>query len=637
MNKMNLNLIETFSGCGMQRRGIENTGLFNVNSVATCELDINAIISYAAIHCGLTPELVETYEEYPSREEMAQWLIEHRIGYDFTKDKEFDWNKKIKSKSKDIERVWLACKLSHNYGDIAMVQEFPKAGMLTFSFPCFVEGTMVLTKDGYKEIQDVSVGDEVLTHTNKWQKVSKTMVNNADKLISINCLPSENIHCTPNHPFYVKKKGESPRWVEAKDLTKEYLVGTAINPIEELPKWNGFNKTTTWGHKVQTNTLSEQFNMPEFWYVIGRYIGDGWLRNQDGIIICANREEVGQIYPYLDKLGWGYTPSEERTVIKIHIPFQEIGIYCEQFGKGAANKHLTSDILNLPIDLLKSFLEGYMDADGSFTQKRYKATSVSRRLIYELAQCINKAYHRHCSVYFVQRKHSTVIEGRTVNQRDQYQLAFTLNNGANDRGFYEDGYIWSPIKSVTEEDYDGLVYNMEVENDNSYQVQNVIVHNCTDISIAGKQKGFAEGETRSGLVWEVVRILKNMKNTVGCPNFLLMENVDALVNKKNLPLYLELNRVFKEELGYNCVYDVLNAKWCGVPQNRNRVFAIYALDKIDISSYEFPKKFDNGLRLKDVLEDDADESLYINNPKAQDLIDELILNGTLTEEDYEED
>ena len=181
VKKMNLSLIETFSGAGMQRRGIENSGLFNVNSVATCELDINAIISYAAIHCGLTPELVETYEEYPSREEMAQWLIEHRIGYDFTKDKEFDWNKKIKSKSKDIEKVWLACKLSHNFGDIAMVQEFPKAGMLTFSFPCFVAGTKVKTTQGLVDIEKIEPWKHTITMNDKEYQIYNLFKNGTSK------------------------------------------------------------------------------------------------------------------------------------------------------------------------------------------------------------------------------------------------------------------------------------------------------------------------------------------------------------------------------------------------------------------------------------------------------------------------
>lgn len=46
--------------------------------------------------------------------------------------------------------------------------------------------------------------------------------------------------------------------------------------------------------------------------------------------------------------------------------------------------------MDLPVDLLNSFLNGYMSGDGCFTNGRFKATSVSRELIYGLAQCIAK-------------------------------------------------------------------------------------------------------------------------------------------------------------------------------------------------------------------------------------------------------
>lgn len=650
LEKKKITMISTFSGVGMQERGVENTNLFDLEVLATCEMDTNAIISYAAIHNNLTPELIDTYENYPSREEMANNLTRMNIGYDFKKKKPYDWHKVARSKDnkKLLQKIWLACKLNKNVGDICKVDSFPKCDLFTFSFPCFVEGTLVLTKDGYKEIQDIEVGDYVLTHTNSWQKVIRTMTNEADRLLSINCMPSEKIYCTPNHPFYVRKlshpwdnekrrhirKFSDPKWINAKDLTSEYYVGTAINQIEKLPKWDGIEKNTSWGHSIHENKLARQMELEDFWYIIGRYIGDGWIRTQSGIIICANQEEVGQIIPYLERLKWGYSLSNETTVVKIHIPFQEIGEYCLRFGKGAANKRLTSDILNLPVKLLKSFIKGYLDSDGSFTQNRYKIGSVSRKLIYETAQCIMKAYHVPVSIYFTKRNVQTIIEGRTVNQRDSYELAFKLDKNIQDKAFYENGYIWSPIKEINTEEQNILVYNLEVENDNSYQVQNIICHNCTDLSVAGKQAGMVKGETRSGLVYEVIRILHNMKETNTLPEFMIMENVDALVNKKNLPQYEEINKEF-EEIGYGCLWNVENAKYTGIPQNRNRVYGLYYLkDKYDLSDFQFPKKFDNGIRLKDVLEDNVDEKYYITNKKAKALIEELILNGTLEDGEF---
>ena len=83
------------------------------------------------------------------------------------------------------------------------------------------------------------------------------------------------------------------------------------------------------------------------------------------------------------------------------------------------------------------------------------------------------------------------------------------------------------------------------------------------------------------------------------------------------------------DYGYNVYWKVLNASECGLPQNRERVFAIYIRKDIDAGMFTFPKPFDNGMRLKDVLEDGVDEKYYINTQKAQDLINKLESEGKL--------
>ena len=371
------------------------------------------------------------------------------------------------------------------------------------------------------------------------------------------------------------------------------------------------------------NRLQEKMHEEDFWYIIGRYIGDGWIKNNSGIIICGNEEEIFQFTPHLERLGFHYTVVKQRTVYRIQIPFQEIGVYCERFGRGASNKHLTSDILNLPVNLLKAFLNGYMDADGMNDDGKFKASSVSRQLIYEIAACVHKVYHRPTSIYYTQRPKSTTIEGRIVNQKDTYSITFTIDKRSQDHAIYDNGYIWSPIKTVEEEEYNGLVYNLEVENDNSYQIQNVIVHNCTDLSVAGRQAGMEDG-TRSGLVYEVLRLLKNSKK----PQYLLMENVDALISKKFKHKWEEIVKELSE-LGYNTYYQVLNGKECGIPQNRKRVFGLSIRKDIDTGTFTFPKPFDNGKRLKDILEEEVDEKYYIENDRSRKLIDDLIANGSL--------
>jgi DNA (cytosine-5)-methyltransferase 1 len=137
MEKVKLTMNELFSGIGAQKRGINLTELFDCEVVCTSDIDKEAMLSYAAIHNSLTEEMINTYDQYPSREIMAQLLSERNIGYDFKNNKPYDWNKHIKQKkNKTLEKYYLACVLSDNLGDISLIKELPYADLWTYSFPC---------------------------------------------------------------------------------------------------------------------------------------------------------------------------------------------------------------------------------------------------------------------------------------------------------------------------------------------------------------------------------------------------------------------------------------------------------------------------------------------------------------------
>ena len=146
---------------------------------------------------------------------------------------------------------------------------------------------------------------------------------------------------------------------------------------------------------------------------------------------------------------------------------------------------------------------------------------------------------------------------------------------------------------------------------------------CQDLSVAGLGKGMSKGSgTRSGLLWEVERLLNEVENL---PQVLLMENVPQVHGKKNMEDFQNWIK-FLEGKGYSNYWQDLNAKNYGVAQNRNRCFMVSILGDY---KYEFPKPIELTKRMKDYLEDNVDEKYYINNEKAQKLIDTLIENGTI--------
>lgn len=170
---------------------------------------------------------------------------------------------------------------------------------------------------------------------------------------------------------------------------------------------------------------------------------------------------------------------------------------------------------------------------------------------------------------------------------------------------------------------------------------------CQDFSVAGKQKGsvwtckdcgheynpltvhWSERDkcpccgsnniekTRSSLLVEYLRVIRANE-----PNFGMYENVKNIVGKQ----FKDTFKMFTDELdeyGYNVYWKVLNAKDYGIPQNRERVYLIFIKKELDNGKFTYPEPFDNGMRLKDILEENVDEKFYISNDKVQRFLTNL--------------
>lgn len=133
MEKVKLSMNTLFAGIGAQEYGIKKSGCFELTVISTSEIDRDAVISYAAIHNGLTLEMIDEYPNYPGIEEMKIELSEKNIG-DPDKKKPLRWLNK--ASEKDIKKCWLACRLNNNLGDICKIKELPEADLWTVSFPC---------------------------------------------------------------------------------------------------------------------------------------------------------------------------------------------------------------------------------------------------------------------------------------------------------------------------------------------------------------------------------------------------------------------------------------------------------------------------------------------------------------------
>ena len=137
---------------------------------------------------------------------------------------------------------------------------------------------------------------------------------------------------------------------------------------------------------------------------------------------------------------------------------------------------------------------------------------------------------------------------------------------------------------------------------------------CQDLSVAGCGRGMSrESGTRSSLLWEVERLLRVAQENDELPDALLMENVDAILNKDNIRDFREWVRILSE-MGYISSYKVLNAKDFGIPQNRRRCFMI---SRRDGGSLDFPDPILLTTRLKDYLEEDVPDRFFLSDEKIE--------------------
>ena len=134
---------------------------------------------------------------------------------------------------------------------------------------------------------------------------------------------------------------------------------------------------------------------------------------------------------------------------------------------------------------------------------------------------------------------------------------------------------------------------------------------CQDLSQAGLSKGMQKGSgTRSGLLWEIERILEECEKL---PQILLMENVPQVIGDKNREAFQEWFMKL-ESLGYKSWYTIMHGKDYEIPQNRERCFMVSALGDF---YYEFPTPKPLKLRLKDMLEAEVDEKYYLSNKTVE--------------------
>lgn len=467
-----MKFIDFFAGIGGFRRGMELVGH---ECVGFCEFDKFATASYTSMHL-LTPEQRGCLNEMPLKQRRREILKEeYRNG---------EWY------ANDIRRVYA--------GDI------PKADCWCFGFPCFAKGTYILTERGYIPIEQVIVGDKVLTHKGRWRKVTSTMQRDNARIWGVDGFGILPTRTTAEHPYYVTKPDAPMEFREVKQLDGDWY-STMVLPNEES---NEYSK--------------------EMWWIIGRYLADGWrVRRKDRpnggrIVFAISNEKRTEFEQRLEEAKLHGTYTKERTCGKYHVCNNKLYEYLEKFGKYAHGKRIPREALCLSREKAEYFYNGYMSGDGR--KDREEATSTSAALILGMCIIAQRLGKSVPAVYHTGRDEKCIIQGRECKQRDTYTFRISKRSV---KGHYRGKYVCRELYQPKESDDFGTVYNISVEEDESYVANGAIVHNCQDISVAGKQLGF-QGN-RSSLFFRVMHLIGQLEEE-NKPTYLFIENVKNLLS-----------------------------------------------------------------------------------------------------------
>jgi hypothetical protein len=419
-----------------------------------------------------------------------------------------------------------------------------KPDVIWASPPCFTGNELVLTMRGHVEIKNVRIGDLVLTHKGRWRKVINIGRKHSNVIRKLKGHGVDEIRCTENHPFYVRnkntrttrKKGSSVRinewsdayWDEAKNIVSKYWS----TPIQ-IEKFN---------HFVLINP-----------YIIGRWLGDGWLSLERGeVCICCNKNEFLELKTILENDGFKWIYSEGKSTYRFTLCDKNVTNYLfSNFGIKAKGKKIPGWVYGETELFRENLLMGYLDSDGyKKNDNIFSFSSVSRNLSYGicfLSKTLGYTYNLR------KNKKRTIphyIENRKIKENDSWSGIISKTNKTNNFFVsFDDGLGYSKVKSIETKTHNSWVYDIEVEEDHSYTINNIVVHNCTGFSVAALGRNWSKtGEiftpktdtARLGvsLVEKTLEIINHYK-----PKYWFMENPRGVLRKLDVVKDLKRNSV----------------------------------------------------------------------------------------------
>lgn len=373
---------------------------------------------------------------------------------------------------------------------------------------CLLQGQEIFTLNGVKPVEQIQVGDMVLTHKGRFRKVLRTMTRrHSGELYTINLAHrvSRSLSLTEEHPILIRKHTGELDWLKPGDIEagrkskkqgipewlsyvclpkmRDYSVET-VRLMDYLP--DNFSDDYGYIRKAKkSNKFESLLEWPDvsaslkvdrdFAYLLGLFCAEGSTDEKGRITFSFHCDE----YEFIDfclqwiksNLSIEAKVNERREKNQTDVYFSNVP-FCyflrETCGVGSENKKIPSFILQSNKEAQQGFVRGLLDGDGkkptdTAPQEVLRVTSQDLAWGLRMLMLDSDCW-------------STVSKYEVEDRKTIYQVPYNpLRKYA--RSLSDEDYVYKPIKSITKEHIEVQVFNFEVEEDNSY-VSDFILHNC---------------------------------------------------------------------------------------------------------------------------------------------------------------
>jgi DNA adenine methylase len=455
-----------------------------------------------------------------------------------------------------------------------------------------------MTSVGLVEIRDIKVGDMVLTHLGRYQKVLATGSKHAPSII-VRGQGHYGLQTTADHPFYATERKtlntklngksvyeswfEEPEWIEAKNLSGKHWAALTQYPSEPVPK------AVCEGRESQVAQVDENLM-----WLAGAFVGDGWTRiteRRSYTLYGVNQAKADAIIERVNACGLHATKIPTRTGFRIQVASGAIARWMrENFGHGADGKQIPTWLYGADQSLRSAFLNGYIAMDGTPIKGGHRIVSICRKLTLGTKMLAVSLGYSVSMRQVVPKRDRCVIEGRVVSERPYFTISLTKSSRTS---FERGGYRFSLVRSV-ETSIECEVFNLEVEHDNTYCAEGIVVHNCQSFSLAGLRKGLSDSRGQLTMSFiALADVIDDVRLERGDePAIIFWENVPGVLTHKDNPFGCFLAGLAGEDLPLEppggrwsdaglvlgpqraIAWRTLDAQFFGLAQRRRRVFVI---------------------------------------------------------------